>query len=76
MKKHMIVLTITFGTLMLAIPQMLIAHDGTYDAKQHYYVDKSGYWDENDQHQKFITNHNHLGYWDTRSNHGIFIAVD
>jgi len=49
------------GTLMFAIPQTSHAHDGEYDSNQHYYVDKTGYWDEHDQHQKFITRHHHHG---------------
>jgi hypothetical protein len=43
-----------FGTLMVAMPLASHAHDGEYDANKHYYVDKTGYWDGHDQHQKFI----------------------
>jgi len=63
------------GTLMFAIPQTSHAHDGEYDSNQHYYVDKTGYWDEHDQHQKFITRHHHHGYWDSKGDKRVFITV-
>jgi len=75
MKNHTLTLLMALGTFLFAIPQASHAHAGQWDSREHYYVDTTGYWDENDQHQKFITNHHHLGYWDTRSNHGIFIIV-
>ena len=50
-------------------------HDGEYDNNKHYYVDKSGYWDESDHHQAFIINEGHHGYWDSRGEKRVFIVV-
>jgi len=63
------------GTFMFAMPLTSQAHDGEYDANKHYYVDKTGYWDEHDQHQKFIINEGHQGYWDTKGEKRIFIVI-
>ena len=71
------------GAVLLAIPVVLNAedgehskrHEGEYDTSKHYYVDKSGYWDESDHHQSYIINEGHHGYWDTRGEKRVFIIV-
>jgi hypothetical protein len=52
-----------------------ITHDGAYDSNKHYYVDKTGYWDEQDRHQVYIKNEGHHGYWDTKGEKRVFITV-
>jgi hypothetical protein len=63
------------GTFMFALPFTSQAHDGEYDANKHYYVDKTGYWDDHDQHQKFIKYQGNQGYWDTKGEKRTFITV-
>ena len=75
MKKQILTLALTLGTFLFATSQMAQAHDGDWDSNHHYQTDKSGYWDEKDQHQKFVTNHHHRGYWDTKGDKRIFITV-
>jgi hypothetical protein len=83
MKKHILTLTMALGTFVFAMPLVsnaddgdrVIKHDGQYDTHKHYYVDKSGYWDESDHHQVYIINEGHHGYWDTKGEKRVFITV-
>ena len=54
----------------------LLAHDGQWDTRHHYYRDNYGYWDDGDHYIHYILWHNHHGYWDDRSGVRVFISVD
>jgi hypothetical protein len=54
----------------------LMAHDGQWDSRHHYYRDNYGYWDNHDRYRHYQNWHNHHGYWDTRGGTRIFINVD
>ena len=83
MKKQILTLTMALGTFLFAMPLISHAddgdhariHDGAYDSNKHYYVDKTGYWDEQDRHQAYIINEGHHGYWDSKGDKRVFIVV-
>ena len=83
MKKTTLTLTMALGAFLFAMPFVSNAddgehskkHDGEYDTNKHYYIDKTGYWDEHDQHQVYIINNGHHGYWDSKGEKRIFITV-
>jgi hypothetical protein len=54
----------------------LLAHDGQWDSRHHYYRDNYGYWDEHDHYHHYVVWHDHHGYWDTRGPIRVFINVD
>ena len=76
MKKYILTLGIVGGAFAFAMPRAAQAHDGKWDERHHYYIDKDGYWDEHDIHQKYAVVKKHRGYWDTRGEKRIFIRVD
>jgi len=75
MKKTILAGIMLTGAFMFAMPKTSQAHDGDWDKNHHYYVDKDGYWDDHDVHQKFIMWHHHRGYWDEKGKKRIFIRV-
>ncbi len=38
--------------------------------------DKTGYWDDHNQHHAFVVHNGHHGYWDQRNGGHIWVSID